>query len=471
MDESELKRLIEKHETEDVELKPSLSQINDIAESVSAFANSAGGKILVGVSNSGKILGVDIGKDTIERLTNKITGNTEPKVYPKISVEGMKGKKIIVIDIPKSEETVLAFGRPFKRVGKSTFKMGREEYEKLILEKKKRYWDSEICEEAKLEDIDAEKVKEFVIEAKRQRGLDLSEILPAKEILMKLKLSQDRKLTNTSILLFGKAPQNFFPSAEVKCIRFKGKNVTEPMLDMKIISGDIIGQVTEIEKFVFDHIKLESWIEEGKIQRQEKWEYPPKAIREATVNAICHRDYVSQSNTQIRIFDDRIEFWNPGSLPAGWTAETLKHEHESKPWNPLIAKQFFWIKYVEDVGSGTNKIISWCTEWGLPEPVFEFTGASVVTILRKPLPKEELSKLGLNERQIKAVEYVEKKGSITNREYQKLNETTRYTAERDLGSLVERGVLIRIGKGKRGLKYILLLPLDAAKMRQKMRQE
>lgn len=471
MDESKIKKLTEKGESETVELKPSLSQINEIVESVSAFANCSGGKILVGVSNSGKVLGVDVGKDTIERLANKITGNTEPKVYPKISVEGIEGKKIIVVDVKKSEETVLAFGRPFKRVGKSTVRMGREEYEKSVIEKKKVYWDYQICEGATIEDVNKEKVRWFLKEAKRERGLDIQESISVKEILLRLKLMRDEKPTNACILLFGRSPQDFFPFAETKCIRFKGKDVSEPMLDMKIVSGNIIDQVKEAEKFIFDHINLESWIEEGKIERQEKWEYPPKAIRESIVNALCHRDYVSQSSSQVRVFDDRMEFWNPGALPRGWTVETLKNPHESKPPNPLLAKQLFWIKYAEDVGTGTNKIIKWCAEWELPEPIFEFTGTSIVVRLRKPIALEELSRIGLNERQIKAVEYVGKKGSIANKEFQKLNNTTRYTAERDLSGLVKKGVFIRTGRGKRGIRYLLPLQQDAAKMRQKKRQK
>src|SRR3989339_2231053 len=98
----------------------------------------------------------------------------------------------------------------------------------------------------------------------------------------------------------------------------------------------------------------------------------------ACQNAIAHRDYHSSSKVQIRIFDDRIEFWNPGRLPEGWTVETLKRKHESKPFNPLIARAFFWIKYIEEVGTGTNKIIDWCKGWGLPEPDFEYVGTSVV---------------------------------------------------------------------------------------------
>ncbi|MFO8108950.1 MAG: ATP-binding protein [Thermoplasmata archaeon] len=104
------------------------------------------------------------------------------------------------------------------------------------------------------------------------------------------------------------------------------------------------------------NIRKAAWIEPGKIERQEKWEYPLDAVREAITNAVVHRDYQSTSNVQIRIFDDRIEVWNPGTLPEGWTVDTLKEEHESKPFNPLLARMFFLIKYIEKWGRGTIDI-------------------------------------------------------------------------------------------------------------------
>jgi len=124
------------------------------------------------------------------------------------------------------------------------------------------------------------------------------------------------------------------------------------------------------------------------LQRQEKWLFPPKAIREALANALAHRDYSSLGKVQVRIFDDRLEVWNPGLLPPPLTLDKLKGKHDSVPRNPLIAKMFFWIKYAEDVGSGTSKIIQWCKEWGLPEPTYEEAGGSFVTVFHNPKLEE-----------------------------------------------------------------------------------
>jgi ATP-dependent DNA helicase RecG len=404
------------------------------------------------------VLGIKLGKNTIEELTNKIITNTDHKIYPKVSVEKMDNKDVLVIEVKKSSDLlVLAFGRPFKRIGKSTVRMSKDEYEKTIVEKHREElrFDNQICKSARLDDIDRNKVIEFLKKAKAERGLDISPKLPFKEALMRLKFIQDRRLTNSAVLLFGNNPQDFFIQAEVKCVRFKGTGVTGTMIDMKDIRGNLIDQLIEAEKFIFDHISLTSWIEEGKLERQEKWEYPPKAIREALANAISHRDYRSSSKVQIRIFDDRIEFWNPGRLPEGWTVETLKRKHESMPFNPLIARAFFWIKYIEEVGTGTNKIIDWCKGWGLPEPDFEYAGSSVVITFRKSkLTEEYLLSLELREKEREIIKHIKINKRITSGEIQKMFNVSRDTSSRYLKQLIESGLIERMGTGK--LVYYVL---------------
>ena len=453
MDESELKKLIEKHETEQVELKPSLSQINEIVESVSAFSNAGGGKILVGVSNSGKILGVDVGKDTIERLTNKIVSNTEPKVYPKISVEGMEGKKVIAVDVKKSEETVLAFGRPFKRVGKSTVRIGREEYEKRVLERKKSYWDSRVCEEAGLEDIDGEKVKWFLRKAKYERKFDVDEDTPVNEALERLELLKNGMLANAAVLLFGKNPQKYFLQAETRCARFKG---TEPLefIDMKVFGGNIFDQRDDAVEFVKEHIKLHAKI--VGTEREETWEYPVEAVREGITNAICHRDYEISSKVQIRIFDDRIEVWSPGTLMEGLTVEKLKGKHESVLRNPLLGKCFFLVKFIEQWGTGTNRIIKETVNHGLPEPAFEDTKTSFILTFRKSkLTEEYIERLGLSDRQKKAILHIKEHKKITSGVYADLFGITERMARNDIKALIGKKIIGRKGESDKTAYYVL----------------
>lgn len=103
---------------------------------------------------------------------------------------------------------------------------------------------------------------------------------------------------------------------------------------MKVIQGNIVDQVEQAMTFIERNIRMGAEIKG--LRREDQWEYPLDALREALVNAICHRNYTSTANVQVRIFDNRLEIWNPGELPAGMTIDDLRKKHESKPRNRLI---------------------------------------------------------------------------------------------------------------------------------------
>lgn len=446
----DLKKLISKAESEIIEFKKSTGEWKEIIETISAFSNTEGGKIVIGVSKSGKRSGVDIGKDTIEHLTNQISQSTDPKVHPRLTIEKIKGRSIIIIEVKESSDhLVLAFGRPFKRVGKSTIRMSKDEYEKLILEKHKDklQFDTQICKEASLKDIDEDKIRWFLKKAKIERNLDVEPKISVKEILQKLDLLRENKPTNAAILLFGKNPQKFFLQAETRCARFKGNKPVKPFIDMKLFEGSIIDQVDKALSFILEHISMKIYLA-GKPEREERYDYPSDALREAIINAICHRDYANVGHIQIRIFDDRIEVWNPGLLPEPLTLEDLKRKHKSIPRNPLIAKSFFLIKFIEQWGTGTTDMINMCLDWGLPEPSFEYvTGDFVVTFRNATLTEEQMGKLGLNIRQKRAIEYIKQHDKINRTKYVELNKVSDATAKRDFKRLVDIGVLKSQGSG------------------------
>ena len=451
----DLKKIISQGESETVEFKKSPSESKEIIKTISAFANTKGGKIFIGISNSGKVPGVKIGKDTIERLTNQITQNTDPKIHPHITVERIDEKQIIIIKVKESSDhLVLAFGRPYKRVGKSTLRMSKDEYERIILEKHKDklYFDSQICKEATIDNIDNVKVKKFLERASFERRLDINPDINPKETLGKLNLIKKDKLTNAAILLFGKNPQKFFLQAETRCARFKG---TEPLefIDMKVFGGNIIDQREDAIEFIKEHIQLHAEIKGT--ERIERWEYPIEAIREAVTNALCHRNYKISSNVQIRIFDDRIEIWGCGSLPEPLTIEDLKKRHDSVLRNPLIGRCFFLIKYIEQWGTGTNRMIKKCLSSGLPEPLFEEISGNLVVTFRGKITKEYLEGLDLNKRQIVAMEYIKKIGKITNKNYREIfPEISNETARFDLNTMVKKRLLNKRGE-KKGVYYTL----------------
>lgn len=475
MDEEELKKLIEKGENEKIEFKESLNMMDEIGGSVSAFSNSFGGIILIGISDKREIKGIDIGKKTIEQLANFIKQNTDNHVYPVISIEKVNNKDIILINIKEQDEKPVFFkGVAYKRVGKSNHKMSASEIRKLFKESSKIYWDEKICDSAALEDIDKEKVKWFLKKAKSERNFDVDSETLLEEALEKLGLMKpqnslnfgskkskkdflgNKKLTNSSILFFGKEPQKFFIQSEVRCARFKGIEPIKPFLDMKVLGGSIYEEIDNSEKFILSNIKKEVWTEGGKIEREEKWEYPPDAIREAITNAICHRDYETSSNVHISIFDDRIEIWNPGNLPYPLKPADLKKPHKSIPVNPLIASKLFLIKYIEKWGTGTSDIIKYCFDEGLPEPEFrEEANGFLVVLWKDILTEKNLERLQLNDRQIKAIKQIKEKNKITNSNYQRINSVSERTALRELKELVEKRLLKRIGKTGRETNYVL----------------
>ncbi len=454
MDKEKILKLIGNNESPTIEWKSSLSSVNEIIETICAFANTEGGKILIGISKSGKILGVEIGKDTIEHLTNQISQNTDPKIHPKITVEKTNNKHIIIIEVKESpDHLVLAFGRPFKRVGKSTVRMSKDEYEKLILEKhrEKLYFDSQICEGATLKDINKNEIKRFLEKAEFERRLEINPNITVEEALEKLNLIKNGNLTNAAILLFGKNPQNFFLQAETKCARFKGTKPLE-FVDMKVFGGNIINQRDDSLEFVKEHIKLHAEIKGT--ERVEKWEYPIEAIREAITNAICHRDYKTSDNVQIRIFDDRIEIWGCGPLPEPLTPEDLKKKHKSILRNPLVGKCFFLIKFIEEWGTGTNRMIEACLKEGLPEPIFEEVSGSLVVTLRKYYIPEDIEKFKINERQKIAMEFIKQSGMIALRDFKKiLPKVAERTLRKDLNDLVKIGIIKPVGE-KKGRIYV-----------------
>ncbi|ODS40348.1 hypothetical protein BEH94_05465 [Candidatus Altiarchaeales archaeon WOR_SM1_SCG] len=440
MNQQQLKELIEKGESEKIEFKKSTAQLEKGLKAICAFLNHLGGDIYFGIDEK-EVTGQDVSDQTIKSISQKIRQKIKPEITPEITVFQEGKQKVIKVAVKEGMNKLYYLdGVPYKRVGTENVIIPPEEIERIIIKKRRKNWDCEICEGANLKNIDKEKVVWFLKEAKFRRGLDIAENTLTDEAFMRLNLLNENRLTNAAVLLFGKEPGRFFTRPQVKCIRFKGTGVTGKMIDFKVVKGNLFDQLIETEKFIYNNIAMAAWIEAGKLQRQEKWDYPPDAIREALANALCHREYETTSAAQVRIFDDRIEFWNPGTLPDNWTLETLKQKHESKPYNPLLLEHFFWVKYVEEVGTGTNKLIDWCRKWGLPEPDFEFAGSSIVVTLRKSkLTDEYLNTQGLNERQLKAVEYVKEKGSITNSIYQQLFDVSKRTSSSDLTKLVDCG--------------------------------
>lgn len=413
---------------------------------MAAFATGKGGIVRIGIGPKGEKVGVQLGRGTLEGLSNKIKQNTDPPQYPSILAEGPEESAVIIIGVEESPiKPVWAFGRPLKRVGRTNQHLSRQEAQRLMEATTGRTWDALPLEGFSLKELSRISVQDFIKRVGQKQG-------PVQMLLKNLSLiTSDGRLCNGGALLFGRNPQQFFPEAQVKCARFAGKTSIK-FLDEISIEGTLLDQLEGALKFVARNIRQEILIT-GKPERETIPEYPDTAIREAIINAICHRDYAAVGTIQVRIYDDRLEVWNPGTLPPGITIESLYREHPSLPRNPKISLAFHRARLIEHWGTGTLRMLEACNRLGIK---LEFISEPAFFMVRfvKPETKIPLSiEQKLNDRQRKGLEYAKKNGKITTREYKHLcNISERQTLD-DLKSLVNMGLLIRIGSG-RNTRYV-----------------
>jgi ATP-dependent DNA helicase RecG len=425
-------------ESETVELKSSLAEHQEILETISAFSNTKGGNIYIGIDPGGEILGVDVGNRTLESLANEIKQNTDPKIFPNIEIKNINDRDIIIITIDEyPTKPVWVKDKVFLRVGRSNQRVSAEKIRHFILKSRIFKWDNQVQPKLEFSEIDPIRVKLFLQKVEEERNTTFEASRTVIKVLEKLILVQDDSLTNASLLLFGKNPQKQFVQSEIRCARFNGIEAID-FADIQVIEGTIIEQVPAVLNFIRRHIKVKVQMT-GEPERKETWEYPKKALREAIINAICHRNYEDTGNVQVRVFDDRLEVWNPGLLPGNLTVEMLRRDHQSKPRNELIARCFYLIKYIEQWGTGTNRMIKLCREAGLPGLDFiELSDSFIVIFRRKPQKSKRTRpeiKMELNKTQKKIIQYLEKTGEANTYELMKYLKITQRSVQRNMKQL------------------------------------
>jgi len=433
-----LVEIIARGESEKVEFKASLSEEREIMETICGFSNTAGGIILVGVNDNGEIVGVETGRKTIDDLLNKIKFSIEPMIIPQIEVVDIEGKKVLVISVAEGiNKPYFVGGLSFKRIGKTNQRLTKEELERMILEKYKGLasFEERTIGEA-IDEIDEQEIKRFVENVKSARNIVLA-YSSIKEFLERLGLLKEGKLTNAAVLCFSRKSELYFSYAILKCGRFRNGMVSE-----REITGPLLSQVENGLEFLMEHLSFTHTIgKNGK--REERYEVPIEALREALVNAVVHRDYEVASPIYIKIFDDRIEIINPGKLLPPLTPEKLRQEHPSILRNPKIANIFFLYGFIERWGYGTNKMIEACVKNGLKEPEFiEEDGFFKTVIYRRKL----------NEMEITILELV-KKGVNTSSLIAKTLKVDERTARKYLSSLLSKGLIYRKRVGKKIFYY------------------
>ena len=244
-------------------------------------------------------------------------------------------------------------------------------------------FDAAPCLKATLADLDEEKMSVFLRRARSARNFPLPQEATPMEILAHLNLLHEGSPTHAAVLLFGRQPQRFMISSEVKCAHFHGVEVAKPIPSFQVYKGTVFELVDQAVDFVMSKINL--WVgtrAEG-IQAPVAYEIPQEVVAEAIVNAVAHRDYASNGSVQVMLFADRLEVWNPDALPPSLTLEKLRGPHGSVPANPLLAEPLYLARYIERMGTGTRDMIRRCREAGLAEPDFSVPDGFMTTIRRK----------------------------------------------------------------------------------------
>ena len=435
----ELIKLIEECNVVDFKV----SECDGLYNTISAFANTNGGCVIVGVEDKTKeIKGINLADGKQTSISNKIVHSLG--IQPDIQLHNIDGKNILKIVVEKSSNPIQHKGLYYKRVGDSTRVTSQEELRKLLL--KDASWDA-LKNNFTIDDIDKETVRHFVRLAtaeNKNRISDEAVTYSVEELLIHLDLLIDDKLTNAALLLFGKNPQKLFKKATVRIGLFKG-NSEDLIIGDKTITGNLFKQFEEAETAIKSFINVKYDIK-GFV-RDEIWDYPLVAIREALLNALIHKDYFdNNSEIQIKIFDDHIWFYNSGDLYGGLTIEDLKAlHHPSRPRNALLMDIIYKSGYVEQFGTGIKRMRNACLKQGLPIPEFELKNSGFVLQIDKDYKN-------INERQRNAIKYIVENESITNIKYQELNGCSREMSKRDLKKLVDMNILKTTGDN-RALKY------------------
>ena len=236
-----------------------------------------------------------------------------------------------------------------------------------------------------MDDLSEEAVDEFLARAQKNRGYALGAGTPMRSALAHLNLLDGGRPSHAAVLLFGKVPQRFLPTSEVKCLHFHGTEICKPIPSHQVYKGTVFSLVDQALDFVMSKVNRRVGTRSEGPQAPVEYEIPRDAVAESIVNSIVHRDYASNASVQVMLFADRLEVWNPGGLIPPLTVEALRGPHPSIPRNPLLAEPMFLARYIERAGTGTLDMASLSRAAGLREPEFRFEHGQFIQVLWRPV--------------------------------------------------------------------------------------
>jgi ATP-dependent DNA helicase RecG len=446
----ELEKLIAQPESKLLEFKRDLSSLDPILKTIVAFANTAGGTLIIGCSKDG-IVGVKDVFKAEESLANSIADNIRPPILPEIEIATLQGKDLLVIKVAywKAPFYLKREGMPkgvYIRLGSTSRPAGAE-----LLAELQRTVLMQSFDQQPLSDLSKASLNEVqMLKAFKKVGKKISD---EKLLSLGVLVPSGRRTVPTigGLILFGKKQEldQLLPEARVSCARFLGDSKTS-ILDRYEGEGTIADAIYEIPKFIARNTRLTAEIKS--IHRKDIPEYPPIAIREALVNALAHADYSTKgSHIQIAIYDNRLEIQNPGMLPFGFTFEDLK-AGVSRVRNRVIARVFHELQLMEEWGSGYKRIIEACREGGYPEPKWEELGTSIRVTFYPHAQTQLFGKIDseIEEREQRILSLFDKEEPLPFREiYKRLSPPiSERTLRYDLKQLQQKNLLVSKGNGR-----------------------
>ena len=450
MNVSSVRDIISKGENESVEFKQSFN--SEAIESLSAFANTKGGTVFIGVNDNGDIVGVNLQQETVKNWINEIKGKTKPSIVPDYEESVMDDKTILVLSIKEFPIKPVSYkGKYFRRVSCSNSRMDASDISNMYLQTFNQSWDYYKCLSHSFEDISLEKVNDFIIRHNRVGIRPFRD--DAMQVLRKYELLKDGSISNACYLLFAKS--DLF-MATIEMGRFEDEITIK---DDRTLRSDLFTEVEEVIGFVMKHTNKRLLIT-GKAQRDERWDYPMDAIREIVINMIVHRDYMSSTDSVIKIFDDRIEFFNPGSLPSSISEEDLlTGDYTSVYRNKLVSVIFKEAGVIEKYGSGIKRINDAFVEYGLPAPKYDnmLSGFRVTTYLMGGTQEttQETTQEATPRTKELVLELLDNNPNFTRRDLSHNLNVSETAIKQHIAKLKAEGRLKRIGSTKAGYWQVI----------------
>jgi len=431
-----------------------------LAETIVAFANGVGGTIIIGMDPQGHVHGdaVDDAAPLYERALGMCLPPFRADELPIWRIEPVREHQVVTITVrPTHREMTLHGQAVYVRSGTQNARI-RDLAPPDVDAPADELYESQPVPGATLADLDDEIIEEYR-RNRLQRGPS-GAVLTRRELLRDAgAITPQDEPTVAGVLLFGKNPSAFLPQVGVVMVRFAGTSLREAARsDQRYgrrveIGGPAARVIESTWQVLFEELHREP-VHNG-LERRETYALPPEAVREAMVNAVCHRDYtVRGQRVEIRLFDDRMEIHSPGGLPGHITLDNILDEHYSR--NPRLVRGLYHWGYIEELGQGVDIIYDAMRREHHPDPEFREAGPGLIVTLRNAVDELSREMQGtVNPRQMRALRYLRSHGRLTFARYRGLcPEATSEALRLDLHDLVERGILLRIG-GAHGTMYVL----------------